>query len=78
MTELLEVIHRPRSIAVIKCKAHTSSDDPVALGKALADREAKKAAQLPLGPQANVSMAMLEPPTIPEHQILQEIQITAT
>lgn len=44
---LLEAIHLPAQVAVIKCKGHMNSDNHVARGNSLADKVAKEATQLP-------------------------------
>ena len=43
--ELLDACQLPSSIAVVKCEAHTKSDDPVSRGNASADHAAKAAAK---------------------------------
>ena len=44
LKELLAAVQLPTAVAVCKCKAHTSSKDPVATGNAKADQAAKEAA----------------------------------
>ncbi|XP_061477164.1 uncharacterized protein LOC133381760 isoform X2 [Rhineura floridana] len=46
--KLLEAVQKPAEIAVVHCKAHTKDRDPIAMGNALADWTAKRAARLPL------------------------------
>lgn len=44
LTRLLEAVQLPKRVAICKCAAHTKNKDPVSLGNALADTEAKRAA----------------------------------
>lgn len=44
VSELLSAILLPKAVSIVKCDAHTSSVDPVSLGKAATDAAAKKAA----------------------------------
>ena len=61
---LLDAIHLPKAIAVIKVKAHTTSRTTEALGNALADKVTKQAADTipahdlppPLGPLTDLQI----------------------
>ena len=44
VNDLLDAILRPAQLAIVKCAAHTNSDDPVSRGNARADAAAKQAA----------------------------------
>ncbi|XP_034089450.1 uncharacterized protein LOC117557643 [Gymnodraco acuticeps] len=44
VAQLLDAILLPAQLAVVKCAAHTNSDDPISRGNALADTAAKQAA----------------------------------
>lgn len=44
LTDLLSVVHLLSQLAICKCAAHTNAANPVSLGNAFADSEAKKAA----------------------------------
>ncbi|XP_049325077.1 protein NYNRIN-like [Astyanax mexicanus] len=72
INDLLSALLLPSQIAVIKCAAHTSADDPVSRGNAFADHVAKRTAHM-----TPVTAVQL-PTTDQEEPTLQDIQSTAT
>ena len=61
--ELLDTCQLPSSIAVVKCEAHTKSNDPVSQSNALADHAAKAAAKI--GSPVHVKLC----PSIPANDL---------
>ncbi|KAL7868954.1 hypothetical protein SRHO_G00103380 [Serrasalmus rhombeus] len=72
INELLSALLLPSQIAVVKCAAHTSADDPVSKGNAFADRVAKHTACTDPIAATQIPVTDQEKPT------LQDIQSSAT
>ncbi|XP_062255780.1 protein NYNRIN-like [Platichthys flesus] len=74
VSQMLDAVLLPKQVAVCKCDAHTSNNDPVSQGNARADAAAKAAACQPL----SASHILLQvDPTTPTAD-LQDLQLRAT
>ncbi|XP_047676510.1 uncharacterized protein LOC113649215 isoform X1 [Tachysurus fulvidraco] len=61
ISELLDAILLPKSIAICKCEAHTGKHDPISQGNAQADAAAKSAAQkLIFSSETDETLCMLQ------------------
>ena len=69
---MLDAVLLPKQVAVCKCDAHTSNNDPVSQGNARAGAAAKAAARQPLSASHILFQVDTTTPTVD----LQELQLT--
>lgn len=61
---LLEAIWLHQKVAIIHCRGHQTTDDPIARGNTFADQIAREAAQKPVGPLQ--ILPILPPRSLPD------------